>query len=285
MSGNDSISIVMPTYNRAEALRSTLPDLFEVEGVAEIIVVNDGSSDDTARVLAAADDPRLRVIRHESRRGAPAARNTGVGAATGSWVLFGEDDCCLPPDYALTLRSEAELHGGAIVAAPWLNVPSKDERLATVRSRRANGVERIGLDTHPSTFPTRTLETPFLPALALIRRDVFDDVSFCTGFRGNAYREETDFFVTAAREGFRCLLTPSTASFQAAQWPGGQRTGRLRYEYWVWRNNRMFLARHGDWLRAQGYIRSRSRSEIEFVSRRIGMRARGRVRALLGAEQ
>jgi GT2 family glycosyltransferase len=200
-------------------------------------------------------------------------------------VLFGEDDCSLPPDYALTLRSEAELHTGDIVSAPWLNVPSTEERLATLRRLRASGVDRIGLDTHPSTFPARTLETPFLPALTLISRDVFDEVSFFTGFRGNAYREETDFFVSAARKGFRCLLTPSTASFQAAHWEGGQRTGRLRYEYWAWRNNRLFLTRHGAWLRAHGYIRSRSRSEFEFISRRIGTRARGRVRALLGAGQ
>src|SRR6516165_1296668 len=110
MSGTDSISIVMPTYNRAEALRSTLPDLLEVEGIAEIIVVDDASSDDTPRVLAEVRDPRLCVLRHATRQGVAAARNTGVDASNGLWVLFGEDDCILPKDYASTLHREAELH-------------------------------------------------------------------------------------------------------------------------------------------------------------------------------
>jgi GT2 family glycosyltransferase len=283
MTVTDSISIVMPTYNRAEALRSTLPGLLEVEGIAEIIIVDDASSDDTARVLAQARDPRLRVLRHATRQGVAAARNTGVDASSGLWVLFGEDDCILPKDYASTLRREAELHSADLVSAPWLNVPL-DRRAHALREGRARAVAKIGLDSHPSTFPLAAIETPFLTARALIHTSVFENVRFFEGFRGNAYREETDFFVSAARRGYRCMVTPATACYQAAHWAGGcgsQGTRRVWYEYWACRNNRLFLQRHGAWLREHGHIRSQSRSQLQFVSGRIRSRAQPRLRRLL----
>jgi glycosyltransferase involved in cell wall biosynthesis len=271
----------MPTYNRANALRVTLPHLLDVMGVAEVVVVDDASADGTSAVLRETPDPRLRVIRHETRRGAPAARNTGIEAATGDWILFAEDDCLFPPDYALELRRAAQVAEADIVSAPWLNVP-ESQRERALAQRRAAPAARIGLDTHPSTFPGEPVRTPFLPALALVRRRVFDSVTFFDGFGGNAYREETDFFVSAARLGFVCVLTPATATFQAGQWPGGQRTSRLRYEYWVWRNNRLFLRRHGDWLREQEYIKSRASSELGFVLARLTSIAVGHARAVLG---
>jgi GT2 family glycosyltransferase len=274
---SSSISIVMPTYNRASALRVTLPHLLGVQGIAEIVVVDDASADETSDVLRAARDPRLRVIRHETRRGAPAARNTGIAEAGGDWILFGEDDCLLPPDHALVLRQAAEVAEADIVSAPWLNAP-ESRREQSLDEGRAAPAARIGLDTHPSTFPAEPVRTPFLPALALVRRRVFDSVGFFEGYGGNAYREETDFFVSAARLGYVCVLTPATASFQAGQWPGGQRTSRLRYEYWVWRNNRLFLRRHGAWLRDQRYIRSTATAELGFLVARLGSIARTRLR-------
>jgi glycosyltransferase involved in cell wall biosynthesis len=275
-----SISIVMPTYNRAKALRATLPDLLLVEGVAEIVVVDDGSSDDTLAVLAEARDPRLRTVLHETQRGAPAARNTGVDASTGDWILFGEDDCVLPRDAALVLRAEAKRHGADIVSGPWLNV-ARDDRQRALDSGRQHAVEKIELDTHPSTFPRAAVRTPFLPAPALIRRVVFDDVRFDAIYRGNAWREETDFFVSAARRGYVFVLTPATVSFQVAQWSGGQRRSRLRYEYWVWRNNRLFLRRHGEWLREHGHIRSPLASSLESIAARFRAVVGGKLRALL----
>jgi GT2 family glycosyltransferase len=272
------VSVVLPTYNRVEALCQTFPRLLELEDVAEIIVVNDGSTDTTDDYLARQVDPRLRVIRHAKRKGSPAARNRGVAASRTDWILFAEDDCFFPVDYALVLRDEAALHGADVVAAPWLNVPAGERRHA-VQSGRAAAVAKVGLDAHPSSFPAEPLLTPFLPALALVRRDVFERICFFEGFRGNAYREETDFFISAVRSGFVCVLSPATASFQASHWTGGQRTSRLRYEYWIWRNNRLFLRRHGSWLREHGYLESPLGFQLSFARRRLGTCVQGSLRA------
>ena len=76
------VSVIIPTFNRAEllpraiqsVLDQTLPDL-------ELIVVDDGSTDDTLQVLQGFSDPRIRYIRHEANKGLAAARNTGIRAA------------------------------------------------------------------------------------------------------------------------------------------------------------------------------------------------------------
>lgn len=96
-------SVVVPTYNRAHVLSTCLRALagqtLEQE-LHEIIVVDDGSKDDTAKVCRAWADtlPHLRVHRQENR-GPAAARNAGIRLAAGDLVVFTDDDCVPPPDW------------------------------------------------------------------------------------------------------------------------------------------------------------------------------------------
>jgi glycosyltransferase involved in cell wall biosynthesis len=86
-----SVSVVIPTYNRARVIGSAIGSVLDQSfGDVEIIVVDDGSSDDSAAVLAAFGD-RIRLIR-QPNRGVGAARNTGVRAATGNWIAFLDSD-------------------------------------------------------------------------------------------------------------------------------------------------------------------------------------------------
>jgi glycosyltransferase involved in cell wall biosynthesis len=91
-----SVSVIVPTYNCAafldESLGSVLP---QVAADGEVIVVDDGSTDDTGRVLARYGD-RIRVVRMD-HGGLAAARNAGLDAARGDWIAFHDaDDVALP---------------------------------------------------------------------------------------------------------------------------------------------------------------------------------------------
>jgi glycosyltransferase involved in cell wall biosynthesis len=90
-----SVSAVIPAYNAeltiSDAIQSVLAQTYEI---AEIIVVDDGSSDHTSEV--AARFPRTQVIRRPNG-GPGAARNTGIHAASGEWIAFLDSDDAWAP--------------------------------------------------------------------------------------------------------------------------------------------------------------------------------------------
>jgi glycosyltransferase involved in cell wall biosynthesis len=91
------VSVVLPTYNRARLVGASIQTLLAQEGVdCEIIVVDDGSTDETAAALAALGDPRVRVL-VRPHAGIAAARNAGIAAARAPYVAFHDsDDVALP---------------------------------------------------------------------------------------------------------------------------------------------------------------------------------------------
>ena len=93
-----TVSVILPTYNRAHlldrAIRSVLDQTYQD---FELIVVDDGSSDNTEEVVTNFTDPCIRYLRHEQNRGAAAARNTGIRVAQGEYIAFlDSDDGWLP---------------------------------------------------------------------------------------------------------------------------------------------------------------------------------------------
>ncbi|MCL5998016.1 MAG: glycosyltransferase [Chloroflexi bacterium] len=85
------VSVIIPTYNRARLVRDTLDSvLAQTYRDLEIVVVDDGSSDDTAAVVTAYSAP-VRYLRQQNA-GQAAARNTGIRAAGGEFIAFLDDD-------------------------------------------------------------------------------------------------------------------------------------------------------------------------------------------------
>lgn len=81
------VSVVLPTWNRAEylprAMDSVLAQSYER---LELIVVDDGSTDQTRQVVEAMKDGRIRYMRTPSNRGVSSARNAGIRRARGEYV-------------------------------------------------------------------------------------------------------------------------------------------------------------------------------------------------------
>lgn len=87
------MSVIIPTRNRASLVVDAVSSALNQEGVnVEVIVVDDGSVDDTPAVLSAIADARVTVIRRSSDHGEPNARNAGVAAASHEWIAFLDDD-------------------------------------------------------------------------------------------------------------------------------------------------------------------------------------------------
>jgi GT2 family glycosyltransferase len=91
------VSVVVASYNGARTLRACLESLRHLNYPDyEVILVDDGSTDDTPAIAMAF--PEIRTIRHENR-GLSAARNTGIAAATGEIVAFTDSDCRADEDW------------------------------------------------------------------------------------------------------------------------------------------------------------------------------------------
>lgn len=127
------VSIVIPAYNEESAVRETVIELrkfFEVTDItAEIIVVDDGSTDNTAREAKAAE---ARVIQHRSNRGYGASLKTGIIAASYDIIAITDADGTYPAKYLPEMLSELEFadmivgsRTGADVHIPLSRRPAK----------------------------------------------------------------------------------------------------------------------------------------------------------------
>lgn len=123
------ISVVIATKDRAKYLERTLQALAAQTGAPafEVVVVDNGSSDDTKNVAerAAAASPITYVYEAQPNRGR--ARNRGVERARGDYLVFCDDDVALPDGW-LAAHFAAHESADRVVNGPILNVPSYDDR-------------------------------------------------------------------------------------------------------------------------------------------------------------
>jgi glycosyltransferase involved in cell wall biosynthesis len=109
------VSVVIPTHNRSGLLTLTLRSALRQHGVdLEVIVIDDGSTDDTAAAVARIGDPRVRYVRHATALGVSTARNHGIEESRGDWIAFLDDDDLWAPD---KLASQLEAAGSS---ATWV---------------------------------------------------------------------------------------------------------------------------------------------------------------------
>ncbi|MFN4132662.1 MAG: glycosyltransferase family 2 protein, partial [Caldimicrobium sp.] len=90
------LSILIPTYNRRSLLEETLNSIFKDKAseIVEIIVVDDGSKDETWAYLLSLKEKHtnLKIYRHDKNLGVSAARNTALSKATASYIMFLDSD-------------------------------------------------------------------------------------------------------------------------------------------------------------------------------------------------
>jgi glycosyltransferase involved in cell wall biosynthesis len=94
--GDDDITpcltVVVPCYNEESTVLALLDKVLTSPWVAEVIVVNDGSTDGTRAQLAQVSDPRIRVMHHEANSGKGSALRTGFSMATADFVIVQDAD-------------------------------------------------------------------------------------------------------------------------------------------------------------------------------------------------
>ena len=105
------ISIIIPLYNKVNSIQGTLDSILSQEFQGnEVVIVDDGSTDNGQQVVSRIQDSRIRLIRQENG-GVSRARNIGVENAKGDWVLFLDADDTLEPDAIRTISEDIRKRG------------------------------------------------------------------------------------------------------------------------------------------------------------------------------
>ncbi len=168
------VSVVIPTRNRAHLAPLAIRSALEQTNIrVEVVVVDDGSSDETPGVLAALDDPRLVVVRRDKDHGEPQARNTGAQAASYDILAFlDDDDRWAPTKLHRQLEALASANADWSVCGARIVTPSGQllgkgsvERIQTAVQQRET--LRLFLTTNQVPGPGSSL---------VVRRSVFESV-------------------------------------------------------------------------------------------------------------
>lgn len=229
-SNGPEVSIIVPAYNAGEEIRKCLEALLnqQTERPYEIIVVDDGSTDNTPQIVKGFAEVRLL---QQDNAGPAAARNRGIEAAEGRIILFTDDDCVPVPDWleqmvAPLLTGDAAGAKGAYLT----HQESLTARFVQVEYEekydRLKNFETIDfVDTYSAAFRRR----------ALLECGGYDE-TFST-----ASAEDVELSFRMSRRDYRLVFTPRARVWHShADSPLAYLSKKIKNGYWrtwAWRRN------------------------------------------------
>lgn len=204
-------SIIIPTYNHAVHLRDAVYSALAQRALVEVIVIDDGSSDDTESVLAEIYDARVRYLWQE-HAGVSAARNLGIRHALGEFVMFLDaDDTIAPNKVARQLREFDDDIGWVLcdVRIEWKGRATTASQQYDYEGKAVGGwIDRL------------LVAGNFIPIMSpLVRRSVLgDSIRF-----GDELMPEDWHFWYAVAVASRCRYVPEVLATYRKQ-PGSRNT-------------------------------------------------------------
>ncbi len=235
------VSVVIPTWNRADLLRSILTNLHQQTRVPdEILVVDNGSQDDTPAVVREFAD---HYIRFAVNRGFAVAVNEGIRQGSHEWIFIVNNDVVLQPDWLETaMRSAAGSNASFIVGK--LLRPDESGELdgSWDLISRGSYAWRCGYGKRDSAVwstPRRVHFAPF--TAALFHRRVFDTVGLLdTSFE--SYYEDVDLGLRCALAGIEGRYEPAAIATHMSKTTLGRSSNRV---YFLTARNQLYiLAKH-----------------------------------------
>ena len=233
------VSIVVPFYNRADMLADVITALLQQSHPSEIIVVDDGSTDNTAAV---AKSYQVRYF-YQENRGPAAARNKGFQVSTGRIVAFTDSDCIARPDWIEKLLEGFTRGDNGVVAGSY-SIANPQRLLPRLIHEEIKG-RHAGFKTHIRAFGAYNVA---------VKRNVFEDVGgFDESYR-TASGEDNDLSYRILASGNKILFKPDAlVSHHHTEKFGKYLKEQYRHGYW-----RMKLYKaHRDMMKGDDYTQIR----------------------------
>lgn len=234
-----SVSVIIPAYNEADRIAETVLAAKRISSASEIIVVDDGSCDDTGKVVESAGADR--VIR-QTHRGKGAALNAGVAASSGEVILMLDADLGESASQAEALIRPVVEGETDVAIASFPNLGPGGGLGFAVRISR-NAIERL---------TGQVMASP-LSGQRAFRREVIGKIGgFAPGFAA-----ETAMTIDALRAGFRVTEVPLQMTHRRTGLDirGFLHRGRQLWDIWRAVLKRSLIRQNfrGDWVPIRGY--------------------------------
>jgi len=179
------VSVIIPTYNRSDVVVDSISSvLAQTDRDLEVIVVDDGSTDDTAAVVKSIDDERLKYF-HKTNGGPAAARNHGLAKANGQYVAFLDHDDLWPENFLEVMLKALEAHPEMGLAYSPITIRCEDGREIRSYKLRQSRSGWVTKDLFKSGF--------VWTSASVIRRSVLEGFGYDEELR-QSY-EDGDFFL------------------------------------------------------------------------------------------
>lgn len=206
-----SVSIIIANYNNSKYLDDCLKSV-SMQSFAdwEAIVVDDGSSDSSVDIINnfCNQDSRFSLIQHEKNRGLSVARNTGLKAARGKYIIFLDSDDCINPNALEKLYEIACNHSADAVKAQRLKVEDSFKIKNIPEKSSTVCVEQI--ITNPSQTLTAWYKDPMFAWLYLYKRSAINACRFYPGMRPC---EDVNFTIKTLSRIKKLIITDVVAVF------------------------------------------------------------------------
>jgi len=199
------ITIVVPLYNEERFIHETINSIRQQNYKSiEVIVVNDASTDNSARAaeIAIENDSRFRIITHDTNKGLAASRNTGINNATGEYITFLDaDDCLVQHTLWHRFRAMQRNHSSDIAGSYCVTITTPENfsfsllrRLAYKKTHKLADID----------FMSCKGECPFNAHAPLLKTAV---VKKFTGFNEDMRHgcEDWEFWLRIMRHGYRFI--------------------------------------------------------------------------------
>jgi len=246
-----TVSVVIPCYNSSRFVPVAVASaLAQSVAVHEVIVVDDGSTDDPAAALVAIDDPRLRVVRIENR-GVAHARNLGAQLASGEYLAFLDaDDAWYPTKLERQLARFGEEPQPVAVGAQMHHVGSRGAAVGIT------GERDLGDDRQQLVRAARLM--PFAISSSVVSRAAFHEVG---GFDESLHQaEDLDFVARLATRGPLRIVGEPLGTYRVHADSASARHYRLQRQGTRFVRERLSVREAGGELTWQGFVAARPRS-------------------------
>lgn len=293
------VSVIIPSYNRGHLLEKTIPTYIQ-DNVIEIIIVDDCSEDNTQEIVEKMKEkyPLIKYYKMDKNSKQQAAKNKGIELVNeeSKYIYFGDDDAILIENSISFLVETMEKYNADLVGARalWAKTEEDINNLSKFISKNNFFTdELVNFDRDEFNFDKITkkaMEVPVTHAYFLIKKEALGVVRFSLDYKGNAYREETDFILQIHKKRKKIMYDARAVGINLPRYiaTGGVHKkgvfGRVKWFYWAVKNNDLFLEKNYEYLKKENLVhKNKLALKVFFIfseSKKIIIRGIKRIRKI-----